>query len=75
MCWYFKIRYYGKKYLDGVNRQEFVTHLEEIVKIRNEVMHINPDPIDKEDLNTLQKIAKFFQRLRNIRGTDEQQAL
>jgi len=58
--------------LNGVNREEFVVNLEKIVEIRNEVMHINPDPIEKEDLEILQKYARFLQRLRNIRATAQQ---
>jgi CBS domain-containing protein len=58
--------------INGVNREEFVVNLEKIVQIRNEVMHINPDPLGKEDLEVLQKYAKFLQRLRNIRAADQQ---
>jgi hypothetical protein len=58
--------FWKKIELDGVNREEFVSHLKLILKIRNEVMHVNPDPLGKEELTSLQKCAKFLQQLRSI---------
>jgi hypothetical protein len=56
--------------LTEVNRPEFVLNLERIAEIRNEVMHINPDPLGKDDLAIIQRCAKFLQRLRNIQATE-----
>ena len=50
----------------AVDRKEFVNMLESVRKIRNDVMHFDPDGIPDLDLRTLRECAQFFQRLQII---------
>lgn len=49
----------------GVNleRSLFVTELNKIREIRNDVMHFNPDGIEEKDLQSLQRFSTFLQEI------------
>jgi CBS domain-containing protein len=46
-----------------VDRKTFVTKLDAVRRIRNEVMHFSPDPPNPEDLESLRKFTAFLQKL------------
>jgi predicted transcriptional regulator len=69
-----KPEFWDKINLDGIHKEEFTTILQNVLSIRNDVMHINPDPIGADELESLQKCAKFFQRLQTIRRLANQSA-
>ena len=43
-----------------LDRKTFIKRLEEVGAIRNDVMHFHPDPLEPEDIQLLQEIARFF---------------
>jgi CBS domain containing-hemolysin-like protein len=43
-----------------MDRSTFTKRLDQVRRIRNEVMHFHPDGISAEDLDTLRETAKFF---------------
>ena len=47
----------------GIDRREFIAHLDFVRKIRNEVMHFNPDGLDEDRRTTLRNVARFFDQL------------
>ena len=47
----------------GIDRTLFVDRLDAVRKIRNDVMHFDPEGFEPEDYNTLQEFAKFFRDL------------
>lgn len=47
----------------NIDRKEFVKHLESVRKIRNDIMHFNPDGLSDEDINTLKASARFLANL------------
>ena len=47
----------------NIDRREFVNHLCRVRKIRNSVMHSNPDGISDEDMQLLRDVARFFDDL------------
>ena len=50
----------------NIDRKEFVKHLESVRKIRNDIMHFNPDGLSDEDINTLKASARFLANLVSI---------
>ena len=46
-----------------VDRKTFVEELRKINKIRNDVMHFDPDGVGTEDLTTIRKFARFLDDL------------
>jgi len=50
----------------AIDRVQFITELEQVRTIRNDVMHFNPDGILPEDLEVLRRFAKFLQNLATI---------
>jgi len=58
--------------LQSLDRAAFVTKLDAVRRIRNEVMHFDPDGVPDEDLRVLRDFSKFLQRLHEVvpsRGT------
>lgn len=49
-----------------LDRAEFVRRLDEVRRIRNDVMHFDPDGIAEEDLVTLQQTCKFLRELSHL---------
>lgn len=50
----------------SIDRVTFCAELDEVRRIRNEVMHFDPDGIPSEDLDSLRKMVRFFSGLRAI---------
>jgi CBS domain-containing protein len=46
-----------------VDRKTFIEELKRVVRIRNDVMHFDPDGIGPEDLERLRKFARFLSEL------------
>lgn len=51
-----------------IDRKTFVKDLDKIRRMRNDVMHFDPDGIGEDDLATLRRFVLFLQRLRQIRS-------
>jgi CBS domain-containing protein len=49
-----------KKLACKLDRKTFIERLEAVRRIRNDVMHFHPDPVEREDIELLQEIARFF---------------
>jgi CBS domain-containing protein len=49
-----------------VDRKAFITQLDRVREIRNDVMHFDPDPLPDTDLDALRRFAQFLQRLQTI---------
>jgi hypothetical protein len=49
-----------------VDRVMFISELNEVRRIRNDVMHFDPDPLGQEDTSTLREFVRFLQRLDEI---------
>ena len=49
-----------------VDRKTCLEKFKDVRKIRNEVMHFDPNGIPEKDLQTLREFARFLQRLQNI---------
>jgi hypothetical protein len=50
-----------------IDRVLFIKDLDEIRRIRNDVMHFDPEGIDDRDLKTLRDHVGFLQRLRKLK--------
>jgi len=50
----------------SIDRATFVTQLDKVREIRNDIMHFDPDPIPPEDLDQLRNFARFLQRLQSL---------
>jgi CBS domain-containing protein len=50
----------------AVERKVFCEGLEQVRKIRNDVMHFNPDEMKKDDLQHLRDFTHFLQQLQSI---------
>lgn len=57
---------YWKRLELAVDRAEFITHLESVRRIRNDVMHFNPDGLDDDQRKKLRNVARFFDQLANM---------
>ena len=55
----------------AIDRVSFVGMLDEVRKIRNDVMHFNPDPRRPEDLDPLRKLVGLLQKLRRAQVISE----
>ena len=47
----------------AIDRKEFIKRLKSVNKLRNDVMHFNPDGIGEDQRNTLRNVARFFDKL------------
>lgn len=50
----------------GIDRREFIRHLDAVREIRNEIMHFNPDGLDEDKRRTLRTVARFFDQLARL---------
>ena len=50
----------------GIDRREFIRHLDAVREIRNEVMHFNPDGLDDDKRQTILNAARFFDQLARL---------
>jgi hypothetical protein len=48
----------------GMDRRVFCSELSDVNKIRNDVMHFNPDPLTVDNLRRLQDVSRMFETLR-----------
>ena len=55
-----------KKLRVEIDRVEFLSRLNRIREIRNDVMHFDPDGLEDTDLKTLREFADFLKRLREV---------
>jgi hypothetical protein len=55
-----------KKVNISIDRVAFCDQLDTVRKIRNDVMHFNPDPMKAKDLQLLRDFLSFLQLLQNI---------
>ena len=46
-----------------IDRAEFIRHLDAVRRIRNEVMHFNPEGLDGNQRKTIRNVARFFDHL------------
>lgn len=51
-----------------IDRIEFIKQLDRVRKIRNDVMHFDPDGLDPDDKKFLTEFAQFLKRIREICG-------
>jgi len=51
----------------SLDRKTFCNHLDQVRKIRNDVMHFDPDGVPEGDLNQLRGFAHFLQQLQIIK--------
>ncbi|MDL1862841.1 CBS domain-containing protein [Betaproteobacteria bacterium PRO7] len=58
-----------KKLKVEIDRVTFVAHLNRVRDIRNDVMHFDPDGLEKDDLKFLREFAQFLKRLRDVGAT------
>ena len=49
-----------------LDRSVFCANLSAVNKIRNEVMHFDPDPITDQDMDKLRNMSRLFDYLRSI---------
>ncbi len=52
----------------SADRNVFVSQLDRVRKVRNEIMHFDPDGITSEELNALQEFASFLRCLEGPRS-------
>jgi len=55
-----------KKLKIEIDRVEFLSRLNRVREIRNDVMHFDPDGLDTDDLVFLREFAQFLKRLRDV---------
>lgn len=55
-----------KKLRLEIDRVEFVSRLNRVREIRNDVMHFDPDGLAPEDMLFLREFAQFLKRLRDV---------
>src|SRR2546429_676360 len=48
----------------NLSRKTFIAEMIEVRKIRNEVMHFHPDPLTKEELDYLRRVANMMRGLK-----------
>ncbi len=49
-----------------IDRTTFVEQLQSVRRIRNDIMHFDPDPLGKDDLLRLRQFVAFMQTLREL---------
>ena len=57
---------YWKKLKLEIDRAAFVSQLNRVRDIRNDVMHFDPDGLEDDDLKFLREFAHFLKRLRDV---------
>ena len=59
-CW-------GRERMElDVDRAEFIEHLQSVRRIRNDVMHFNPDGLDGDQRKKIRNVARFFDQLASM---------
>jgi hypothetical protein len=49
-----------------IDRRAFIEQLKLVGRIRNDIMHFDPDPLGIDDLATLRQFVAFMQSLREL---------
>ncbi len=49
-----------------IDRKGFLSQLQEVRQIRNDVMHFDPDGISEEELNILRKVARLLEKMQEV---------
>lgn len=49
-----------------IDRAAFIEHLQTVRRIRNDIMHFDPDPLGRDDLASLRQFAVFMRSLREL---------
>ena len=49
-----------------IDREKFVEKLEQVRRIRNDVMHFDPDPVPQKQQKLLRDFAQFLQRIHSL---------
>jgi CBS domain-containing protein len=49
-----------------IDRATFIEHLQTVRRIRNDIMHFDPDPLRKDDFASLRQFASFMRSLRDL---------
>ena len=47
----------------NIDRKQFIDHLDSVRRIRNSIMHFNPEGLDDKETAMLRDVAKFFEDL------------
>ena len=55
-----------KKLRLEIDRVEFISRLNQVREIRNDVMHFDPDGIEESDMESLREFAHFLKQLRDM---------
>lgn len=55
-----------KKLKVEIDRVTFISQLNKVKDIRNDVMHFDPDGLDNDDLKFLREFAQFLKKLRDV---------
>ncbi|HEX8507157.1 MAG TPA: CBS domain-containing protein [Hymenobacter sp.] len=50
-----------------IDRERFIEKLEQVRRIRNDVMHFDPDPVPQKQQKLLRDFAQFLQRIHSLR--------
>ena len=50
----------------AIDRKEFISRLDKIREIRNDIMHFDPQGVDPESLHALREFTRFLKELRRI---------
>jgi len=57
---------YWQKLNLRIDRAIFIDELQSVRRIRNDIMHFDPDPLGKDDLSKLRKFVSLMQSLREL---------
>ena len=49
-----------------LDKTSFISEIKEVNRVRNEVMHFDPDPIEKDDLIKLRDVARLFDTIKRL---------
>ncbi len=52
-----------------LDKASFVGEIKEVNRIRNEVMHFDPDPLEDEDLSKLRDVARLFDTIKRLQSS------
>ena len=52
----------------ALDKAAFVEEIKEVNRIRNEVMHFDPDPIEEDDLNKLRDVARLLETIKRLQS-------
>ncbi len=65
-CWLLSKKDHWDRLNLNIDRKEFIKHLNDVTKIRNDVMHFDPDGLSPEHIKKLQDVAQFLASLAHM---------